>query len=475
MQTAPVPVADAGMRTVLRIALPLILASSGHAIRMLADRIMLSKFSQDAIAASMPAGLTAFTLMAFFIGTAGYANTFVAQYTGAGQHRRVGSAVWQGLWLSALGGALMALAAFAGPAIFAWMGHTPAVQAEQIVYFKVLCLFSAPALMLSTLLTYWSGRGRTRTVMAIELFTAAVNVGLNALLIFGHAGLPRMGIAGAGLATGISACLGLAITAVLFLRPADRRDYGTWPRRLFDPALMRRLLRFGLPNGTQFMLDLAAFNLFVALLGRVGVVELEAANMAFGLNAVTFIPLFGLGMTVSILVGQSVGAGQPDQARRAVYSAMRLAMLYSAAVGAAFLFATDWVLAPFTRPGDPSQAAVMAIAARSMRYIVAYLAFDALYIIYSHAIKGAGDTRFALLMSLGLSWGTLVLPCYIAIQFDGTIWTLWRLLVVHVMLAGVVFWLRYRAGHWRRMRVVEEGVIPGEPPGSATALALDRR
>ncbi|MCE9613608.1 MAG: MATE family efflux transporter [Lentisphaerae bacterium] len=474
MNSVKRPAVDAGVWGLLRLAMPLILASSGHAIRMLSDRIMLAHYSQDAIAAAMPAGLTCFTLMAFFIGTAGYVNTFVAQYTGAERPARVGLAVWQGLYLSLLGGILIALAGWAGPAIFAWMGHAASVQVEQVAYFKVLCWGSAPALMLSTLLTFWSGRGHTRTVMAIELTGAAANVVLNWFLIFGHGGCPRLGVVGAALATVISSLISLLIAAVLFLRPRERERFGTRPARTFDAELMRRLLRFGLPNGVQFMLDLAAFNLFIALLGRVGVVELEAANMAFSLNAVTFIPLFGLGVSVSILVGQGVGAGHLDQARRAVRSAVILALVYSAAMGALFLLATDWTLAPFARPNDPAQGAVMATAARAMRFIAAYLVFDALYIIYSHAIKGAGDTRFAMIMGLALSWGTLVLPCFVAVHLGCSVWTLWRLLVVHVMLAGVVFGLRYRAGHWSRMRVVEDGVVPGEPPGSGTALALDR-
>lgn len=478
MSNAPHPSTDAlprtGMLDVLRMAFPLILASSGQTIRMLADRVMLAHYSQEAIAASMPAGLACFTLMCFFMGTAGYANAFVAQYTGARRPDRVGLAIWQGLHLSLIGGILIALAGVAGPALFRWMGHAPAVQVQQVAYFQVLCQFSAPALLLSTLLTFWSGRGNTRVVMAIELGSAALNVLLNWMLIFGHAGCPELGVYGAGLATGLSAVAGLLVAGAMFVSPRNRAAFGTLPARTFDRAAFLRLLRFGAPNGMQFMLDLLAFNLFIAMLGRMGTAELEAANVAFGLNAVTFMPLIGLGMTVSILVGQSVGAGHPDHALRAVRNARRLALVYCAVMAVVYLGATDLVLAPFVRADDPGQVAVMAIAARTLRYITAYLAFDAFYIIYSHAIKGAGDTRFSMLMSLAITWGMLVVPSVIAVHLGATAWTLWGILVVQVMGAGAVFYLRYRSGRWRHMRVVEDSVVPGEPPGRAVIIELDR-
>lgn len=89
---------------VLKIALPLILASAGHSINLFVDRIMLQHYSEAAMAASFPAGLTAFSIICFFIGTVGYGSAFVAQYYGAKMHRRVGAAVWQAVYMALIGG-----------------------------------------------------------------------------------------------------------------------------------------------------------------------------------------------------------------------------------------------------------------------------------------------------------------------------------------------------------------------------------
>lgn len=462
------------LREVLRVALPLIVASSGHAIRLLSDRIMLARYSQEAIAAAMPAGLGCFVLMGFFLGTAGYTNTFVAQYTGAKRHDRVGLSIWQGIWISLFGGIAIALVGELAPVLFEWMGHAPVVQIEQVRYFRILCRISAAPLALAALLSFWSGRGDTRTVMVIELTAAGLNVFLNWLLIFGHWGCPRLGILGAGVATGISAFIGLVMAAVLFLIPRNRRNFTTWPRRLFDATLLLRVLRYGAPNGVQFMLDMAAFNAFVMFMGRMGTAELEAAGMVFGLNAVAFIPMIGLGMTASILVGQGVGAGDIRHAERAVRSAMLLSLGYTLVMAALFVLTPGLVLAPFVRTGDASQQAALDLAVRCLWYVSAYLAFDAMNIVYSHAIKGAGDTRFAMLAGLSISWGGLVLPTYVALRMGASIWVLWGILVMDVMLAGGVFYGRYRRGKWKTMRVVEARVVPSEPPGSAVAIELDR-
>lgn len=448
-----------GITQVLRLAFPLIMASSGHAFRLFADRVMLAHYSQPAIAAAMPAGLTCFCLMCFFIGTAGYSGTFVAQYAGAGRPERTGLAVWQGIYIALAGSIFVGLCAPAARFIFTWMGHGPEVIEQQIIYFQVLARLSFSSILLAALNGFWSGRGKTYIVMLIELLSAGANVVLNYMLIFGHWGCPELGIEGAGLATGLSSMLGLAVGFSIFFSPGARARFGTWPRKTFDLQLFRRVMRFGSPSGIQFALDLIAFNLFVILLGRLGMVELEAANMAFAVNAMVFLPLIGLGMTVAILVGQAVGGGKPEEARRSVNSALILAFIYNAILGFSMLVFPEWILSIFSRAGDPGQCETMALATIYMRFITLYLFFDGLYIIYSHAVRGAGDTRFAMRAGLALSWGALVVPALIAQRLGAPGVVLWSILVSQVMLAGTVFFLRYRGGKWMRMRVIEENPV----------------
>ncbi|NQU39985.1 MAG: MATE family efflux transporter [Lentisphaerae bacterium] len=442
----------------LRVAFPLILASSGHAIRIFADRVMLSRYSSEALAASLPAGLTSFAFMAVFIGTAGYCGSFVAQYVGAGREHEAGRAVWQGLYLSLLGAVVMLLISLKTEALFAWMGHPANVQAAQISYFRILCLFTAPVLILATLNSFWNGRGRTMVVMGLELFCAATNIVLNALLIFGRCGFPELGIAGAAYATGLSAVAGMVVAFVLFWRPSNRKRFNTFPRRTFNWPELRRLVRFGLPNGLQFGLDLMAFNLFVVFMGRLGMVELAAAGIVFGLNALAFLPIIGLGMAASIFVGQGIGAGDRQFARRGVRSTLIVALLYDAVMVALFVGLPDVTLALFA--GGHTSPETLAMSRICLRFVAAYLLFDAVAVVYSHAIKGAGDTRFTMIVGVAMSWGLLVVPVYLVSRWGGSLWTMWQILVIHIILAAILYLWRYRTGRWESMRVIEAHPAP---------------
>ena len=105
-----------------------------------------------------------------------------------------------------------------------------------------------------------------------------INIGANYLLIFGKLGLPAMGIAGAALGTVIAAGSGALLALLLFLRPAHRARFNTWPRPLLDPGLFRRLVRYGLPNGVQLFLDIGSFNTFVLINHSLGVTERAACT-----------------------------------------------------------------------------------------------------------------------------------------------------------------------------------------------------
>ena len=114
------------------MALPLILANSCHAANMFFDRLMLAKHSQEAVAAAFTGGLTHFTIACIFVGTIGYTGTFVAQYEGARHRERIGTAMWQGIWLTLLGSALLTTGVWWARPLFDCFGHDPRVAAEEV-------------------------------------------------------------------------------------------------------------------------------------------------------------------------------------------------------------------------------------------------------------------------------------------------------------------------------------------------------
>jgi len=448
--------ADGGYRHVLALALPLILSTGSSSLQGFINRMFLIWSSPEALAASMPAGILSFAILSIFINTSAYVGTFVAQYHGAGQNTKVGPITWQA-GVVALAGALLSLLLIpAAPAFFAWVGHDPAVQVEEVTFFRILCLSAFPTVMAAAFSGMISGLGRTRTVMWVSLATTAFNIALDYVLILGRLGVRPMGIAGAGWSAVVVSTVQAAIYVCIVCSRRYRDAYHTLDWRP-DATMLRALVRFGLPSGIQFFVDIGGFTAFILLVGRIGKNELAATNLAFNVNSIAFMPIVGLGIAVSVLVGQAMGRGEPEKARYRVRSAAHLTLTYMVLIAALFVLLPKLFLSPFAAAADPEEfAAIGAIAVVLLRFVAVYTTFDGLNIVFSSAIKGAGDTRFVMVMIFCLSMGVLVVPSFAAIHwFGASIYLCWSVATAYVISLGLAFYLRYRSGVWTTMRVIE--------------------
>lgn len=439
------------------MALPLILSTSSLTLMHVIDRMFLSWYSPDALAASLPAGATSFAFISLFFGTAGYVGTFIAQYDGAGLPRRIGPVLWQSVYFSAASSLLLLLAAFVAAPLFGLFGHPPPVLELEIRYFIILTAFGGGEVFGAALSSFYSGRGKTWVVMWCNLAAVAVNFVLDYGLIFGRLGFPAWGIVGAATATVAASWLKAALFAVLILLPRNRERFDTWRGRRFDGELMRRLLRFGLPSGAQFMIDVLAFSLFILLVGRLGRAELAATNLAFTVNSLLFMPMLGMHVATSVLVGRYQGMGRTDWAERSTRSAIRLTMLYM------LLFSVALVVFPgvFIDPFLPEEAGeeyqrIAALARLLLLFVAGYSVIDAANLIYSAALKGAGDTAFVMRMLLIVASLGLALPSYlVCVVWPSGIYAAWGVLTAYVFALAAAFYLRYRGGAWKSMRVIE--------------------
>ena len=448
---------QAGYREVLVMALPLILSTSAWTVQQFVDRMFLAWYSPEAIAASMPAGILNFAIMSLFMGTASYVGTFVAQYYGAGRHERIGPAVWQGIYVGLLGAVvLMALVPFAED-IFNLVGHDQAVRRNEADYFKVLCMGGGFVLTGSAISGLFAGLGRPWPVMWVHTLSTMVNIVFNYALIFGNWGFPEMGIIGAGLATVISGFCAMLLFTILALTRGVRQEYRTLAGWRFEPKLFLRLLKYGLPAGVQFFLDMASFTIFVLLVGRLGMVSLAATNIAFNINLLAFMPMIGSGIAISVLVGQYLGRDRPDLAERTVYSGFHITLAYMVTVAASYVLVPRVFILPFAAQADPARfEEIFAITVVLLRFVAFYSVFDTLNIVFSSAIKGAGDTRFVMYMMVLVSILLLAVPTYLAIVVFGCgLMFAWVLISVNIMALGMIFLFRFRGGKWKEMRVIE--------------------
>jgi len=431
-------------------------------LMLFTDRLFLGWYSTDALAASTPAGLLAFTLMSFFLGVAAYTNTFIAQYTGAGAPERVGACLWQGIYFALLAGVLLAAASLFGEDFFRLAGHPSEIQRLETIYFQILLQFAVFNVLHDTLGCFYSGRGRTVPIMTISLIGAAINIPLNYILINGCLGLPEMGIAGAAWATVASHAVILLLYIGIIFRPRNNNRFGLWNARAFNADIFKRLLKYGIPAGLSFFIDIFAFTFFLFIIGRIGTFELAASNIAFAINSLGFLPMIGFGIGTATLVGQAIGRGRPDEAVAATRSALGICSIYMLVMVGVYLGLPEILFGLF-RPQDiglDDFNTIIAMGRPVMTFIAVYSLFDLFAIIYSSAIKGAGDTRFITRAVLLCSTFLLVIPVYLSVHvFGAGLYTAWFFATIYVIVLGGTFFLRFRQGRWKTMRVIEHNPV----------------
>lgn len=457
-----------GGREVLRVAAPLVVSSLSWTIMAFFDRMFLNWVSGTAMDASFTSSVAWFAILALPLGICAYANTFVAQYDGAGRQDRIGLVVWQAIWLATTFGVLSLVLIPVAPVVFNLSGHTAETSAYEIQYFQIICLCGPGLLIAEASKSFYSGRGQTWIVMVVDAAVALFELVLNYIWVFGYWGFPAMGLAGAAWSTVVGTSLKAIVYVALLLLRRHRQQFGTVTGMRFDAALMRRIAYFGWPSGFQMLLDVMGFTVFIFMLGGLGDVATQATTMAFSVSSLAFMPIYGLHIGVSILVGERLGENRDDLAARATLTTLQIAWLYMAVISLLYAFVPDLFLLGFFLNGQATSAeqlAVRQLTATLLLFVAAYNLLDATQMIYVGALKGAGDTQFLLRVSLVLA--TLLGSfSYLSVEvWQLDVYGCWTLIVFWCSIAAVTYFVRFRQGKWRQMRVIEavpESVDPNE-------------
>ena len=257
--------------------------------------------------------------------TAGYVTTFVAQYFGAREHEKIGSAVWQAIYCGIGGGLLFLGFLFVSSDIFTMIGHSPAMRDTEQQYFDAICWSALPTALVAVFSGFFTGLGVTRTVMWINAVGLVVNVIFDYLFIFGRLGFPAMGIAGAGYATVLANWASALFGAYLLFKNKHEVSYRVFSAWRWNKDLVRRYIRYGLPSGLQWALEGLAFTVFLIFVGRFenGDAALASSSITVTIMMLAVLPAVGVAQAVMVLVGQHLGNKRPDLAEEASWSGVQ--------------------------------------------------------------------------------------------------------------------------------------------------------
>lgn len=450
-----VPEAQFGSyRKLLLLAGPLILSHMGLMLMQVVDGLFLARYSKNAIAAIGPAGMTFWLLCGLFIGLVGYTNTFVAQYVGAKQNDRVGSAVWQGIYLSLLAAAVLLAASLIAKPLFVLVGHEAGIQADEVVYFRTLCYGGLGFMLSAAISGFFAGRNDNVPLMLAAITGNLVNALGAWILVFGRLGLPEMGMAGAAWAAVAGQSVQMLVLACLLFRPRFVREFGIWRDRHVDLPLMWRMCQYGFPNGVRYVIEILAWTVFLLLLGRVDADGLAASNIVWRINGMAFFPVIGLSIAVSMLVGQAQGAGRPDLSRKVTCRGLILGQIWMACCAVAMVAIPNLLLDVFLDPGAATDHELRGLSVILLRFVAVYCLVDGLNILFMSVLAGAGDTRWMLIVSGGLHAGFVAVLLALSLV-HASLYTFWLAATIFIFSAAVAWIIRFRSGRWENKRVID--------------------
>ena len=444
-----------GIWEMVALALPMVVSHACDTVMIFTDRLFLARLGPQEMNAAMGGGLTSFMMMSLFLGLIGYATALVAQYFGAGKKGQSALVITQAGLIALVAYPLILLCRPLGWKLFDAFGIDPGQLVLQKVYFDILVGASILGLLRCALSSFFCGIGNTRIVMQSSFAAMIINVVLNYILIYGKLGCPPLGVRGAAYGTIIGSLCGLVILMKSYFNRKNRKEYQTHQAFHFDAQIMKKLLHFGYPAGLEMFLNILAFNLIIMIFYSCGPATATAATIVFNWDMVSFVPLIGIEIGVTSLVGRYMGAGRPDIAERAVGSGLKLGLAYSSILLVLFVGFPETLVNLF-QPAHSTQVFVQAfpVAVFMVRFACVYVLIEAMMVALTGALRGAGDSFWAMALSVGLHW-TLVPVLYVLMKvFGSSAQTGWMVLIGTFFIFSFFIYLRYKSGHWKTIKMV---------------------
>jgi putative MATE family efflux protein len=436
-------------RALLLLAIPMVLEMGMESVFVLVDILFVSRLGSAAVAA---VGLTEAMLTLLYavaIGMSMGATALIARRIGEGNHAAAkataGQVVWIGMGLSLLIGVSGVI--YAEP-LLRLLGAEPEVVALGSGYTATMLGGSVTILLIFLLNAVFRGAGNAVIAMRALWLANGINLVLDPCLIFGLGPFPELGVGGAAVATNIGRGVGVGYQVWCLCR-ADTGIRLQLEHLRFRAALMLRLLRVSVPGAIQLAIAMSSYVLLMRLVADYGSNAVAGLTIGVRIFAFTFLPAWGLGNAAATLVGQNLGAGQPERAERSVWMAARWNAAFLLAVAALFVIVPGWFAAPFTQ-----DVLVRAYVVDCLRIVSLGYGCYAVGMIVTQAFNGAGDTDTPTLINFGCLWlFQLPLAWWLSRSLGWGPQGVFASIAIADSVLAVVAVLIFRRGRWKLRRV----------------------
>lgn len=428
------------MRELLRLALPVVVVQVGMMLMGVVDTIMIGHYSTAALAAVALGNLYFFSAAVFGMGVLMALDPVVAQAVGARDELAVSRAVQRGLVISLVLTVLTSLALAPATAVLTALRQPDDVIPLAAEYTRIaipgVYAFLAFVVLRQTL----QAMKRMTPIVVTIVGANVVNVGINWILIYGRAGFPEMGVAGASWATSISRWIMALVLLGLGWRTFEP-CLVPFRRETFAPKPLLRMLRLGAPIGLQFQLEFGAFAMIGLLMGWIGTTAMAGHQVAINLASLTFMVPMGIGAAAAVLVGQAVGRGDAPGARQASRAALVCGTVFMTVSAVVLLLVPDELAGIYTSQPEVLAAAVLLIPIAGVFQI-----FDGIQVVAVGVLRGIGDTRAPVIVNL-LGFWVIGVPVSMYLGFRTELGAagLWWGLVAGLVAVACFLLLRVRS------------------------------
>ncbi|MEM7152654.1 MAG: MATE family efflux transporter [Myxococcota bacterium] len=432
------------LRALLRLGLPVAATQLGVMLTGVVDTMMVGQLGTEALDAAALGSLWAWGTAVFGIGLVLGMDPVVTQAHGAKQGRRVALALHHGLIVAALVTPLISAAWWWAAPSLAVLGQNEALATAAGEYVEIQLFSLWPLLGFFAVRQYLQGRGIVAPALVAVVVANLFNVVANWALIFGHLGLPAMGLRGAGLATGLTRCVMLAtLVGWTYFAKLHRGAWVRPSRASVEAAGITEIVKHGTPIGIQYGLETWAFHIATLMAGMLGEAELAAHVIVLNLASLSFMIPMGISQGAATRVGNLVGAGRTEDAKRSATIALALGagvMVLSAVLFVALREQLPTLYTP--------EAEVIGLAAGILPIAAAFQLFDGTQVVGGGVLRGIGATRPAAVFNL-VAYYVLALPVALAAStlgdfgLEGLWWGLCFGLAT--VACALVWWIRRKA------------------------------
>jgi MATE family multidrug resistance protein len=428
---------------IISLAISLLIFQLTDTLILFTDRFFISLLGDIYLSAGLTGGLSYVTFTTPFISCLGIINTFVSQQYGAGKKTNCSLYTLHGIILSLLF-YLMIMTIKPIASYFLFMNHSKELQILEKSYFSILCISSIFSLIQICFLGFFAGTKRARIIVFSNVLGMILNIPLTYILVFGIFS-PKLGIQGAAWSTCISKFFALLPLLITYLSKGNS-EYK--PANLnVNLLLLKTILRYGAPSGMEQFINIFCINFFVQTVASYNAIASSAVSVAFNWDLLSYLPLLGIGSAATTIVGHLIGQRSINNINKSVLHALSISLIFSMTASVFYLFATKTLVNVFIHN---IESETFDLAMLFLRFAAIYTIADSIQVTFAGALRGAGDTRWVLLISCSLHTILATTTFIMTKIFAFKPLTIWLIYVSFIIILATAMTIRYTGGQWKK-------------------------